>query len=323
MLFRSSSQTPQTPVNLTWRLVPLLSIAAIWEFAPRLGLADRQFVPTFTDVLTTLWELLLHGALLRHILTSLARVALSFLFALGIGVTGGALLGNAHSQWRVLLDPFLRVLSQVNPFSLLPVFLMIFGSGEAVKIAALSWVATWPVLFFTTVGIVNADPVLLKVARSFVADPLSIFVKVTLPSAIPAVFVGVRIAAGLVFFVLIGAEMLGTDAGLGWLVHNSGMNYQIKGIYAAALAVVLVGYGFSRSLMHLESRIFALFGAREKLVHSGGAWWSPRQRSRNSDPTIIKAHELPTGTAADLPCVEWVRSAPALTLATVSSREVQ
>lgn len=246
------------------RWLPVAVFAALWELLPRLGVIDRMFLPTLSDVLGTLWILLVRGALLEHVLTSLLRVLSGFGVALTFGVFVGAVLGQADANWRKLFDPFLRVLSQLNPFSLLPVFLLIFGSGEAVKIAALAWVATWPVLFFTTVGIVNADPLLLKTARSLGADADTILFKVALPSAIPSIFVGVRIAAGLVFFVLVGAEMLGTNAGLGWLVHNSGMNYQIKGIYAGALAVILIGFAFSRLLLGFEARIFAAFSQQEK-----------------------------------------------------------
>lgn len=265
MILRSNPQTQQARLPRWLRWLPVAVFAALWEALPRLGVFDRMFLPTFSEVLGTLWVLLVSGALLEHVLTSLLRVLAGFAVAIAIGVFVGAMLGQAEATWRKAFDPFLRVLSQLNPFSLLPVFLLIFGSGEAVKIAALAWVATWPVLFFTTVGLVNADPLLLKTARSFGADPNTILFKVSLPAAIPSIFVGVRIAAGLVFFVLVGAEMLGTNAGLGWLVHNSGMNYQIKGIYAGALAVVLIGFAFSRLLLSLEARIIAVFSKHEKV----------------------------------------------------------
>lgn len=264
MILRASSQSLPTKLPLWLRWLPVALFAALWEVLPRLGAVDRMFLPTLSDVLGTMWILLVRGALLEHVWTSLLRVLAGFGVALTLGVFVGTLLGHSDANWRRLFDPFLRVLSQLNPFSLLPVFLLMFGSGEAVKIAALAWVATWPVLFFSSVGIVNTDPLLLKTARSLGAAPNTILFKVALPSAIPSIFVGVRIAAGLVFFVLVGAEMLGTNAGLGWLVHNSGMNYQIAGIYAGALAVILVGFVFSRLLLSLEARIFAVFSGEEK-----------------------------------------------------------
>jgi ABC-type Fe3+ transport system permease subunit len=149
-------------------------------------------------------------------------------------------------------------------------------------------------LFFTTVGIMNADPGLLKIARSFNTDASTLLFKVSLPAAIPSIFVGMRIAALLVFFVLIGAEMLGTDSGLGWLVHNSGMNYQIKGIYAAAFTVVLVGYAFARFLYWLESRIFEVWRTSDAVTgpdadqSNGVHQQDESQRGKSNRPNIAK-----------------------------------
>jgi NitT/TauT family transport system permease protein len=79
---------------------------------------------------------------------------------------------------------------------------------------------------------------------------------VLLPTAWPMIFVGLRVASFMVFFTLIGAEMIGTTGGLGWLVHNSAMNYQIPGIYAAALIVTLLGLLLHQGLALAEQRLF-------------------------------------------------------------------
>ena len=81
--------------------------------------------------------------------------------------------------------------------------------------------------------------------------------KVLLPAALPTIFVGIRIGATITFYILVAAEMLGASAGLGYLVHNSAMNYQIPRIYAGATFIVIFGYLLNRSLIHLERVLFA------------------------------------------------------------------
>ncbi len=256
-----ASRNNRVPMGLRWSGV--LFVALLWEFAPRVHWVDASFVPPLSAVVGTIGLLLRDGGLLHHILASSLRAVAGLSAALVIGVPLGAFLGRASGDVRTVFDPFLRLLSQVNPFSLLPVFLLLFGSGELVKVAAVAWVAIWPVTFFSITGVVTAEPALVKTARSFGICGRELLVKVILPAAIPTLFVGIRIAANLVFFVLVGAEMLGTNAGLGWLVHNSAMNFQIKGIYAGALVVVLLGYGLTKALERAEHWVYEVYERTE------------------------------------------------------------
>ena len=154
-------------------------------------------------------------------------------------------------------DPLLRILSQANPFALLPVFMFFFGIGETNKIAVVAWVALWPIIYYTLGGIRTVEPALVVTGRSLGLDGMTLTLRVLLPAALPTLFVGVRIGAGLVFFMLVAAEMLGASAGLGALVHNSAMNYQIPRMYAGTAAIIVLGYLFACGLRHLEANLFA------------------------------------------------------------------
>jgi NitT/TauT family transport system permease protein len=275
-------QTPRAShASVALRWAGVLFVALLWEVAPRVHWVDATFVPPLSAVVATIGMLLRDGGLLNDVLASSLRALAGLSVALVIGVPLGTMLGRSSSDVRRLCDPFLRLLSQVNPFSLLPVFLLIFGSGEPVKVAAVAWVAVWPVMFFSITGVATADPALVKTAQSFGISHRELLVKVILPAAIPTLFVGVRIAANLVFFVLVGAEMLGTNAGLGWLVHNSAMNYQIKGIYAGALLVVLLGYGLSKTLDCAERGVHRVY---EKANSDGTVVARNRRSSRANIP---------------------------------------
>jgi len=230
---------------------------ALWEAAPRLGWIDPYFAPPLSTVARALGDLAGEGTLFTHLLVSLWRGLSGLAAAVALGVPAGFLLGRRFPRTAEALGPLLRLLSQVNPFSLLPLFLLFFGIGETAKIAVVAWVSLWPILFYTVTAARTVDPLLVKTARSLGVGGFGLFRSVLLPGALPTLFTGVRIGAGLVFFMLVAAEMLGANAGVGWLVHNSAMNFQLPRMYAGAVAIVFLGYALNRGLLAIERTLFA------------------------------------------------------------------
>lgn len=240
--------------SLRWSGVAM--VALLWEVAPRAHWVDATFVPPLSAVLATLGRMALDGSLASNVLVSSFRGVMGLLVAALAGVPLGLAFGYFAPRWYAVLEPTLRACSQINPFALMSIFLLFFGMGEVVKIASVAWVALWPVLFCTVSGVVAVDPTLVKCARAHGASSRFLIRKVVLPAALPSVFVGLRLGTGLVFFMLVAAEMLGASGGLGWLVHNSAANYQINGIYAGALAVIVLGYLLSAFVRTFERHLF-------------------------------------------------------------------
>lgn len=238
------------------RVSAVAAVAAIWEAAPRARWVDATFVPPLSAVLATLRAMALDGSLSSHALVSSFRGVLGILVAAAVAFPIGLALGVFGPRWYAALEPALRVGSQINPFALLSVFLLFFGAGETVKVVAVAWVALWPILFYTVSGVRDVDPLWVKCARAHAAPTWMVVARVIVPAALPAVFVGVRLGTGLVFFTLVAAEMLGASRGLGWFVHSSAANYRIQGIYAGALALTVLGYALSSAVRGLERRLF-------------------------------------------------------------------
>lgn len=234
----------------------VLVFLGLWEAAPRLEWVDPYFVPPLSKALLEVLALLQEGSLPIHLLVSVWRAVVGLLVAVGIGFPAGLLLARRWRQPAEAVDPILRVLSQVNPFSLLPLFLLFFGIGETAKVAVVAWVSVWPILFYTMTAAREVEPVQTRSAAAMGATPGELLCKVIIPASLPTAFVGIRIAASLTFYILVAAEMLGAGAGLGWLVHNSAMNYLIPRIYAGAICIVLLGFLLARSLLWLERLLF-------------------------------------------------------------------
>jgi NitT/TauT family transport system permease protein len=229
----------------------------LWESAPRLGWVDGYFLPPFSTIVVEIFNLFADAYLSVHILVSVWRALVGLLIAVIIGIPFGVLLGRVYPKTAEALSPILRILSQVNPFSLLPVFVLFFGIGETAKLTVVAWVSIWPVLFYTMTGTRAVDPVQEKSAASMGISSVELIMKVILPAALPTIFVGIRIGATITFYILIAAEMMGASAGLGFLVHNAAMNYQIPRIYAGATFIVIFGYLLNRMLISIGNALFA------------------------------------------------------------------
>ncbi|HWQ79523.1 MAG TPA: ABC transporter permease [Anaerovoracaceae bacterium] len=245
----------------------LLAFILLWEALPRFGVLDPQFLPTFTATLAKVWEMLLDGVIFTSVMVSLWRVLAGLIVAAAVAVPLGFVIGAGGRSAEIRTGPLFRLLSQVNPFSLMPIFILFFGIGEVVKIAVVAWTCLWPLLFNTIEGVRNADPVVVKTAKAMSTPKLRMLTKVLLPEASPSIFSGLRIGVEMSFFMLIAAEMVGATSGIGWLLHNSAMNMQIGRIYAASLAAVALGYALSRILRFLQAHAFFW---REELSLSRG-----------------------------------------------------
>lgn len=227
----------------------------LWEIGPRLGWADPQFIPPLSQVLAVVWQLAVTGELFIHITISLQRTLLGFLLAVLIAVPMGFILGGWAPGLARFLMPLMNSFSQINAFTLFPLFIVLFGIGELGKVCIIFWTTLWPVLFTTMAGVQQVDPLLVKSARSMGATGMTIFFKVILPGALISIFSGIRMGLTMAFIMLIGAEMIGADMGLGWMIHNSEVNNAIPRLYSAVVMIAVLGMALNSFVHWLEDNI--------------------------------------------------------------------
>ncbi len=196
------------------------------------------------------------GFLWVHCLVSLWRTVIGLLVALVLGIPGGLVLGYCGREWVEAFNPLLRLGSQANPFALMPVFILFFGIGEAAKIAVITWVCFWPLLFNTVTGVQNIDPQLVKAARSLKVKGLDYGLAVLLPHTGAYIFTGLRIGVEMAFFMLVAGEMIGATAGLGWLLHTSAHLNEIPRMFAVATTIILLGMIINGLLRRLDRRFY-------------------------------------------------------------------
>jgi NitT/TauT family transport system permease protein len=195
------------------------------------------------------------GKLQVHIFLSLKRAIMGFCFAALIAMPLGFLLGGWFKRFEEYLQPLLSVLSKINPFSMFPIFILLFGIGELTKVIIILWVCIWPMLFGTINGVRNIDPILVKAALAMGTSKIELFWKVVLPGAAPNIFAGLKQGSGTSFFMLIAAEMIGSTAGLGFLVLNSQINFQIPRLYVAVIIIAILGLGLNYLIEYIEKKV--------------------------------------------------------------------
>jgi NitT/TauT family transport system permease protein len=236
-----------------FRLLAIFIFLAVWEIAPRLGLVDTSFLPPFSKVALAFWKLLITGELIKHVGISLYRAILGFSLGMLFAIPLGLIIGW-FKVFERFIDPLMQTFRQTSTLALLPVFVILFGIGETSKVAVIFWGVQWAVLLSTIGGVKSIDPLFIKSARSMGTPPLTLFLRVILPAALPSIFTGVRLSATHAILILIAAEMLGANKGLGFLLFNAQANWLIPTMYAAIITMSLLGLIINYSLVALEKR---------------------------------------------------------------------
>ncbi|MFE5482316.1 ABC transporter permease [Streptomyces sp. NPDC056527] len=232
----------------------IVALLVLWETAPRLGLVDRTFLPPFSEVAAAWWALAADGQLADNTYASLVRSFSGFGLALAVAVPLGLLIGW-YRPVAALLGPLLEVFRNTAALALLPVFVLLLGIGETSKISIVVYACTWPILLNTISAVRHVDPTLLKLAKSMDLSTPRLFQKVILPSAVPVMFTGVRLAGAVSILVLVAAEMIGAKAGLGYLINASQFNFAIPQMYAGIITISAIGVTFNQLLVAVERRL--------------------------------------------------------------------
>ena len=134
-------------------------------------------------------------------------------------------------------------------------FITLLGIGELSKISIIFWVCQWPVLFNTVLGIKNADPSLVKMARSVGITRWHMFTKILLPRALPSVFNGIRMSVLFAFFMLIGAEMIGAHSGIGYMILQAQATFQMPKMWVGIVTVAFLGILINWIIIRIEKKL--------------------------------------------------------------------
>ena len=197
-----------------------LALIAFWELAARAGWLSSRILPEPWAVAQAFWTLTTSGELLLHLRTSLWRAASGFAIGAGAGLLLGLLTGSVRHA-ETLLDTTLQMVRNIPALALIPLVILWFGIDESAKLFLLAVGVFFPVYLNTFHGIRSADQSLVEMARSYGVTGWPLYRDVILPAALPSILVGVRFALGLVWVLLIVAETISAQSGIGYMTMNA------------------------------------------------------------------------------------------------------
>lgn len=223
-------------------LVAVLVAVALWWLVTDVLTGDRlltAFAPQ--HAVPAIGDLLARGVLLPDVAASLWRLLLGMLIAAVVGVPVGLLVGSLDVVERAT-RPVFQFLRMISPLSWAPIAVAVFGIGHRPVTFLVAAAAVWPIVLNTAAGVHAVSPGHVRVARSLGATRFEVLTSVVLPTARTHVLTGLRLALGIAWVVLVPAEMLGVDSGLGYQILNSRDQLAYDQVMAVILVIGVLGY---------------------------------------------------------------------------------
>ncbi len=238
-----------------WGILPVAIFLAIWEIVARLNLIPGQFFfPPFSTVVMEFYYLTANGVLGDNFLASLVRVLIGFCAGSIAGITIGIIMG-----WRDFvhkaLNPIISLLYPIPALGWLPLLMLWLGIGEALPITIIFICSFFPVLYNTVTGIKNVDEDYIQVARTLGASDIRILITVVMPLALPNIFTGLRLEAGMAWRVIIAAEMVAIPTGIGALMMKAESLIRIDIIIVCLIVLSVMCLTFEKFFAYLETRL--------------------------------------------------------------------
>lgn len=240
------------PKSIRWiGLIVFVTLIAIAEIGTRSGWISALTLPRPSDVLETFVQLYQSGLLWKHLTPSLTRLLVGALLGVSVGISVGVLIG-LFSYVRSGLVPLVAAIFPIPKIALLPLFVIWFGIDEGSKYALIAFGTFTPTVVATYGAVDNVDRTLIRMGQSFGLSWWSIVRKIVLPGAMPGILSGLRISLAIAIILLVAAEMLGAEYGIGAYILEAGSLYDLERLFVGVAILSLLGIGVSAVIGAVE-----------------------------------------------------------------------
>jgi NitT/TauT family transport system permease protein len=224
-----------------------VSLVVAWQVAVSTRLLNPGLFPPPSAIAVSFWTYLTSGELLTNTLWTLSRLLVGTL----VGGIPGTLLGLAMgmNRWvRAYSQPVIALLYPIPKIAILPLLYFIFGTGEWAKYAAVAIGVFFLMAINTEAGVRQIEPIYVDVARAYRIRPASFYLRVLLPGALPNIYAGIKLSIGIAIVLAVAAEFQLTRVGLGFAIFNAQQLLDVDRLYAALVAVSLLGFALTYGL---------------------------------------------------------------------------
>ena len=247
----------RTRLDMKDRLLTFISpiiLLIAWELLVRTGVLDARFFPAPSEVFGRLIELLEDGTLITATALTLRRLIVGFLLAVVPAVVVGVLMGINRTT-RLILSPLIASIYPIPKIALVPMVVILFGIGETSKYVIVIISVFFLVVINTVAGVMNVDSRYFDIARNNGARGWTLVRTVAIPAALPNILTGINLGLGFALTVIVGTELLLPQGGLGAMIWEGYLLYDIPTIFAVLIVVALLGWLFTVAVAELEHQL--------------------------------------------------------------------
>jgi NitT/TauT family transport system permease protein len=254
----TQSETPSlkldTQKQKSWLgIITFLVILVIWEVFARFSGWSAHIFPDPITVVCSLGELISNGTLIRHTVASLYRVTAGFYLAIFFGVPLGILLGRVQT-FQSLINPLVQFLKPISPLAWIPLAMLWFGIGDRPAIFLIFLSSFFPLVVSTTIAVYNINPTYFQVAANFNFSRRETLTKLIFPAIVPELVTALRLTVTIAWLVVVAAEMIAVQSGLGYLILDSRNALRMDYVMDGMIIIGLIGLLLD-SLMERLGRI--------------------------------------------------------------------
>ncbi|MDP1857575.1 MAG: ABC transporter permease [Gemmatimonadaceae bacterium] len=245
-------------------LLGVLFALGLWQLATTADVFGGVMGQSMTPVraFQALWGMVLSGELVENAVPSLTRVLIGLGVAAMIGIPIGLLVGYNRRVERSTYVVF-QFLRMISPLAWFPIVIMVFGVGEKAVIFLVVIAAIWPMIINTSHGTAQVERAWVRMARTLGANTRQLFSRVIIPAVIPDMLMGLRLALGISWVILVPAEMLGVSSGLGYYILDARDRFAYDELMAVILAIGMIGYTLDSGIRRVRAK-FAWRSAEEQ-----------------------------------------------------------
>ena len=242
--------------ELRWRVFAVLLFFGVWQaFAllnQRIQVVNPLFMVPPIDLRHTLVRQWNEGILIDDLRTSLTTAFQGYAIGCSIGLVMGIMSGYMQLFQR-LWDPIVQIFRSIPPLAFLPMFILYLGIGDLTRVVFIAYAVYFYTYMNAMQGVRHIDPVLIRAAQSLGAGPFRIFYAIILPGAMPSVMTGLRISAGMALFVLVAAELIAADSGIGYRIMWARQYFEVDTMLFDAFLIGILGFIIDAGMRAIES----------------------------------------------------------------------
>jgi len=239
------------------RSIAVIAVSlAVWEGVCRLAHVSPAILPPPSQVARRWWDYLASGELPQDAMATLLRVFVGFAIGAGLALPLGLWMGARNGVYEVF-NPLVQLLRPIPPIAFIPLAILWFGLGNPPAFFLISLGAFFPVLMNTIAGVRSVDAIYVRAAENLGASSGTLFWRVLFPGAMPSILSGLRVGVGVAFIVVIVAEMIAVNSGLGYRILEAREYFWSDKILAGMISIGVIGLAIDTAMARLNGRLLS------------------------------------------------------------------